>query len=337
MLDSKWGNYMLKERDLRIDNMKGLIILLVILGHTISHTNLEGLNYILYAFIYAFHMPLMMIMSGYVVGSILKRSLNENFTNNFKQLLVPFIAINYLYQLIEYLFLAKPIHANIFAYPTFATWFILCLFVYRLLVKYVVKYKYYLLVSFLIMLCTSFVPEEYFNYYSLYRLFSFQFYFLLGYWLKYDFNLESLVIKSKLKLLIILICAIVINIYIYGYLGDNLDNLYKFDENYKQVLNNRQLFVYLKILSVISTLQISLVIFNLIPRVKTKLCDLGFDSMKYYMYHIFVLFVLDLPFYEHIKAIKSPSLMLVISLISFGLIVFICNRIINFEKRYLQH
>lgn len=53
--------------DLRIsyiDQLKGIAILLVVLGHVIGYNNCE--NSFLWRFIYSFHMPLFMFISGYV-------------------------------------------------------------------------------------------------------------------------------------------------------------------------------------------------------------------------------------------------------------------------------
>lgn len=47
-----------------IDQLKGIAILLVVLGHVIGYNNCE--NSFLWRFIYSFHMPLFMFISGYV-------------------------------------------------------------------------------------------------------------------------------------------------------------------------------------------------------------------------------------------------------------------------------
>ena len=57
---------MSKERIKSIDFCKGIAILLVVLGHATEHTN-ASLSYDwLYKYIYSFHMPLFMFISGFV-------------------------------------------------------------------------------------------------------------------------------------------------------------------------------------------------------------------------------------------------------------------------------
>ncbi len=73
-----------------IDNLKGLLILLVILGHCIQQSDIDFDNNIVFRYIYAFHMPLFMYLSGFVSykkiyrwSQLKKRSI---------QLLIPFLA-----------------------------------------------------------------------------------------------------------------------------------------------------------------------------------------------------------------------------------------------------
>jgi fucose 4-O-acetylase-like acetyltransferase len=55
----------MKERLTYIDQMRGIAILLVIMGHLIQFNGL-GLNNAVFEFIYSFHMPLFFIISGYI-------------------------------------------------------------------------------------------------------------------------------------------------------------------------------------------------------------------------------------------------------------------------------
>lgn len=69
-----------EQRDTRIDFLKGIAILLVVLGHIIDGNMAQGvihgewLNY-LYNAIYLFHMPLFFVLSGMALAlSVKKRS-----------------------------------------------------------------------------------------------------------------------------------------------------------------------------------------------------------------------------------------------------------------------
>lgn len=76
-------------RNLLIDRLKGFAILLVVLGHSIQFGTYEGLTTggAIFSFIYSFHMPLFMFLSGYVAkpdGTL------GYVKNKFFRLVVPF-------------------------------------------------------------------------------------------------------------------------------------------------------------------------------------------------------------------------------------------------------
>ena len=54
-------------RDTRLDSIKGLLIILVILGHLIiALDNYNFINHSVMGLIYIFHMPLFILISGYL-------------------------------------------------------------------------------------------------------------------------------------------------------------------------------------------------------------------------------------------------------------------------------
>lgn len=89
---------MKKERNKRIDILKGIAAILVVMGHVIQYASVGDVtfeNNVIYNVIYSFHMPLFMLLSGYIAYY----SINEKNTINFKdyflkrliQLLLPFV------------------------------------------------------------------------------------------------------------------------------------------------------------------------------------------------------------------------------------------------------
>jgi len=83
-----------KERNLTIDYLKAFAIVLVVLGHSLQYglgqPNDGIFDNWLMKFIYSFHMPLFMMISGYLFGfSVKKHSFNDNLLGKLKSLLVP--------------------------------------------------------------------------------------------------------------------------------------------------------------------------------------------------------------------------------------------------------
>lgn len=65
-------------RDYRIDTIKGLLIILVIMGHIIIELdNANIINHGVMGLIYIFHMPLFILISGYLTKHPASRSLSK--------------------------------------------------------------------------------------------------------------------------------------------------------------------------------------------------------------------------------------------------------------------
>lgn len=84
----------MKERVYEIDVMKGIGILLVILGHCTPDfpVNMEedACSMELKSFIYTFHMPMFFFCSGFVLGLIPSKPIGESIRSRFKRLMIPY-------------------------------------------------------------------------------------------------------------------------------------------------------------------------------------------------------------------------------------------------------
>ena len=83
-----------QDRVLYIDQLKGIAILLVVLGHFIQYNTVEGNRNILFGIIYSFHMPLFMFISGYVAYLTIKPAILDQYFIFLKKkiitILIPF-------------------------------------------------------------------------------------------------------------------------------------------------------------------------------------------------------------------------------------------------------
>lgn len=113
-----------------IDNLKGFLILLVILGHCIQATDMDYDHNVLFRYIYSFHMPLFMCVSGFV--SYKPNMKWQTVRKRFKQLMIPFLSwavVSCCIRLDLTLFLSKIMH------PDTGLWFLWALFFIVLLMK----------------------------------------------------------------------------------------------------------------------------------------------------------------------------------------------------------
>ena len=137
-------------RSLYIDIVKGIAIILVVFGHGIEYYSDEYLagnlfySDKLHNIIYAFHMPLFMLVSGYLFyGSVVRHSWRHNLKTRFSKLLLPVVLWNTLYLAIlntVNLLNGKPVPwgEELLSY-TSALWFLWAIFWCSLIVLFVVR------------------------------------------------------------------------------------------------------------------------------------------------------------------------------------------------------
>lgn len=112
----------MKERIYWLDNLKGILILIVILGHTILFTSGQGDSNIVYRYICSFWMAVFMFTSGFACYkpeprlSVIKR--------RFIQLVVPFVAWSIVLCVIN----KDPHIDQLILFPVKSVWFLWALF-----------------------------------------------------------------------------------------------------------------------------------------------------------------------------------------------------------------
>ena len=151
-------------RNIHIDLLKGFAIILVVLGHSVQFLSNNNFEDPLFKFIYSFHMPLFMFLSGYVCFNPQKGKYID-LKKRFKTLIIPFFTWWGIYNI--YAFLS---HKNIISFiellvqPDNGLWFLwvlffLCIF---LQISFIITKKYeeiiMLLIAIILLFITSFIP-----------------------------------------------------------------------------------------------------------------------------------------------------------------------------------
>ena len=205
-----------EKRDYQIDNIKGLLILLVVFGHSLELMRIQSnLANFIYIFIYTFHMPVFVFYSGYLSKNVSKVSQNA-----FRDLFIPFLLFNSLWNLIQVVFTSNveiPIESpNLFSFlnPGWALWFIFALFIWRLLLPHLLKVKKIFAVTLFVGLLSRLFSE--FNIFmSLSRILVFLPYFVGGFLISKK-QLDRLRrVKMPFVLLIFIATAIFTYIYVF--------------------------------------------------------------------------------------------------------------------------
>ena len=114
----------MKKRLIWADALKGLLMILVVIGHAIQTVEQDAceINH-LWNIIYSFHMPAFMAVSGWLAyrgqslgGAFIKR--------RFRQLMIPY----FIWSLIMFLLIENKNFTKIFLYPDNFFWFLWALF-----------------------------------------------------------------------------------------------------------------------------------------------------------------------------------------------------------------
>ncbi len=120
-----------KPRDRTVDVIKGMAILLVVVGHAIQSTYLDFDSNFIFRFIYASHMPLFMFISGYAAGFSAGSDRGVGIYKKFLALMVPFIswyAVAYLINQSWNTVGLKAYVARVIISPDWGLWFLPVLF-----------------------------------------------------------------------------------------------------------------------------------------------------------------------------------------------------------------
>jgi len=265
-----------KRRDYLFDNLKILLIFLVVFGHAVANvgTNI-ALRGSLYIFIYLFHMPLFVFVSGYF-----SKNIDKCRAKAIKDLLLPFIVFN----LIWYASVGNfkfPIY-----YPGWTLWYLLSLFVWRFFLKDIIGIKWVLGLSMILGLLVGFV-ENYSSFLSFSRTFAFLPFFLLGYYTN-----SSVINKIKAYPKVISVTGLT-TIGLFSFLMAKYNVL---DYTFLYLTSSYESFglgvvqgTLLRTIFYIITILTSAFVINLVPSRKFYLSKLGANTMMIYLGHIYML------------------------------------------------
>lgn len=189
------------KRNLFIDLTKAIAIILVVLGHSIQYCS--GTNYlnehlffdnILFKAIYSFHMPLFMLISGYLFASGINKGAKEIIINKLRSLIIPIFtwAIIPLILYIIYNFQNEELHIistlkYYIQYSIFSLWFLWAIFYCTLIVIINNKIFKDSIIIYILIFIISFVTPDSYNICLYKYMYPF---FILGYFYKKN-NLQK--------------------------------------------------------------------------------------------------------------------------------------------------
>ena len=137
------------------DNARFILILLVVIGHTITTVRLDSaLGYALYAGIYLFHMPAMIALSGLFA----KPEATPKAVRSSIQLLVVWLIWEVIWALIHYFVGGRPLPGSWLVVPAWTLWFLVSLATMRILLPYIARLRHPLVFSIAVALAAGLSP-----------------------------------------------------------------------------------------------------------------------------------------------------------------------------------
>lgn len=268
----------------KIDNIKAIMIFLVVLGHFIARLESNLYASELVKLIYLIHMPVFVVITGYLFN----KSTRKNLINNINTSLIPYLVFQCIYIVFKYFTIdinqSRQFILELLT-PGSVHWFLLCLFFWRLVTP---KIHYTRLNLILILLLPMIIGyfDQFGNFLALARLVNFYPYFFIGYHFL-DLDISNL-LKHKKR--VIIICFIFIIILFLVYKNLTLAHL-TLNIGYKSLeLNDLNGFIIRFFQYIISAI-LSFSIILLIPNKKYFFTYLGRRTLSIYLLHNYFIYI----------------------------------------------
>lgn len=298
----------------KYDNLKGLAIILIVLGH------LDYLNVInpfhLSRFFFMIDLPIFFFVAGYF-----SKTAPDQPLKSFKRLIIPYFIFCFLIELFCTLYLGSGNWNMIFIQSSMAMWFLVALFIMKMLLPVLDKLKYPIIISLVAALLIGLYDlnpnllaiSRTFSYLPIF-LFGFYFnrymdYFKNAYSKAYDF------FDSHFKLVVIAVCIATVIV------------VFKFNGKFfvfKDPYTGNLVFEAIKKLIVLILEFLWIIILN---RVMTNsecfLTQIGRNSMAVYVLHPFIYYLFK-PIWS--EMISSPAVSIVLTLILTSISVYVLSR-----------
>ncbi|TGY46460.1 acyltransferase family protein [Clostridium perfringens] len=319
-----------QNRNYLIDNSKGLLIFLVVLGHSLEFIRKDyEVARLLYVFIYEFHMPVFVFISGY-----LSKNVEKGRRNAVRNFLTPFLLFNIIWNLITLvgpLFLRGEFtelpseQAFSFFTPGWALWYIFAMFLWKILLPDLLKFKNIFILSIIAGIFVK-LSGEFGSYMALSRTITFAPFFLAGYYsseekLKRFRKFTRFNILNKVPSILILIIGVLIALIFVNY-SNIADEFFWADRSY----SNFNIEIFTGILLYIAVYIIGFafvyVFINLMPENQTFLSKIGKNTLSVYFLHTyFIGSILGLT-----SLISSNSGKLLVLIVGSLIVTFILSR-----------
>ncbi|OOC52667.1 MULTISPECIES: acyltransferase family protein [Nocardiopsis] len=313
-------------RDARLDNAKFVLIALVVIGHSIGPLDEYGPARTLYYWIYFFHMPAFILISGY-----LSRSFDASPKRVEKLVLtlaVPYLIFWTIHQAVHTVDRGGPPESLSLLQPTYALWFLVALFLWRLSVPIWQRLRWPVLIAVAISVFASTAALG--DTLSLGRVLSFLPFFVLGLTLRREHfaHLDRLWVRIASVLVLGVTAMLAVPI------SGNMSRSWLFWES---SLTDRDIDPLLPSLGVrvafmVLALVMTFAVLALVPKQRTWFTALGAYTLYVYLGHSAVIVLLQAsPWYGLMSGATEMVVMLAFGM---GLTLLLCTPWVRASMRW---
>ena len=296
-----------------IDNLKVLLIFLVVFNHIIAFNLVKVdivVRYIWYA-ITIFHMPAFIFVSGYLSKK------PQNVFKNVKNLLIPYI-LGYSLTWYTQIWLGKSTAYELLRPTGTVMWYVLALFIYRLTIEGLGKIRFAVPLSIAVALWAG-TRAEFSTFLSASRIVVFFPFFVAGYLWKSDYI--TAVRKFKGKWVLVPISGILL-VGIPNYMITNNISvaIFRGNHSYRICGLTDPQGIVIRLLMYLVSFIIIYTLLALIPDIKLPITYIGRHTMGIYFFHYPImilmngLFILQIPALTNVWALLGVSLVFLLVL-----------------------
>lgn len=292
------------------DNMRAVLIILVVLGHMLtSLASRYDVIKSIYYFIFFFHMPAMVFISGYFSKNVEKAR-----NKAFEDILMPYIILNVCNYLFKMLILREQYFGFRFFRPLWGLWYLLTLFLWKFFLKDLVKIRFILPLSFLVGILSGF-SKEFSTYMALGRVVCFLPFFLLGYYTKKEY-IDKIRRIPKIAGIVIMLAAGALSVILTRNKNFKMEELFLRDY-YPEDAGIEHMAYRIMIYAVALLMILALII--IMDGRKSFLSNIGQNTLTVYVLHLFTI-----PLLEKLEILYDrPYLYLAYSIIVTAIISYI--------------
>ena len=261
------------ERDTKFDNIKAILIFFVVFGHSLEFLfGMAGIYGYFRAFIYSFHMPAFIFLSGYF-----SKESKKTITHTILYLLFTYAIFNTLFSFTPWqryatwdLLTPEPIY-----------WYLLSLCFWKILTPVICNVRYIFPISIIFTLYVGLFPPAD-RFLSISRVICFLPFFIAGYFFK-NMNFERI---GKLFYSILLSICFIVTLLLHHFNMIPL-KMYEYIQSYESTNVANSHGVLMRFTMLIISFVIIICLINLVPSRQCKFTIWGKNSLMIYLLHIY--------------------------------------------------